>query len=147
MRAAIIMIAALALIATSATAEEVSDRDRFKLWNGCRPVDLVVEGLTDDSGKIGLHREDIETAVRSRLRGARIYDNDASQYLYVNVNVVGRAHAIDFEFIRYVEVAIPIWPRRNGETHRIRLHMAQWIRRNTRFFSWIHPIRRSKAQR
>ncbi|MDE0201648.1 MAG: hypothetical protein OXK73_04360 [Rhodospirillaceae bacterium] len=114
MRAAIIMIAALALIATSASAEEVSDRDRFKLWNGCRPVDLVVEGLTDDSGEIGLHREDIETAVRSRLRGARIYDNDASPYLYVNVNVVGRAYAIGFEFTRYVEVAIPFWLKPEG---------------------------------
>ena len=118
MRAAIIMIAALALIATSASAsasaKEVSDKDRFKLWNGCRPVDLVVEGLTDDSGKIGLHHEDINTAVRSRLRGARIYDDDASPYLYVNVHVVGRAYAINFEFIRYVEVAIPSWLKPEG---------------------------------
>ena len=115
MRAAFIMIAAaLALTATSASAEEVSDRDRFKLWNGCRAVDLLVEGLTDDSGKIGLHHEDIETAVRSRLRGARIFNDDAGPYLYVNVHVVGRAHAIDFTFNRYVEAAIPFWLKPEG---------------------------------
>ena len=83
------LLAAFLLSASSASAEEdVSDVDRFKLWNACRPVDLIVEGLSDDAGKIDLRREDIETAVRARLRSARIYDENADPYLYVNVNVL-----------------------------------------------------------
>ena len=68
------LAATLLLIDASASAVEVSDQDRFQLWNGCRPVDVLVVSLSEDAGKIGLRTEYIETTVRSRLRGARIYD-------------------------------------------------------------------------
>ncbi len=96
---------ALALVVASASAEEVSDNDRFKLWNACRPMDLLVEHLGQDAADIGLTRDDIQTAVRSRLRAARLYDADASilqPYLYVNVNVVGHAHSISFRYKKEV---------------------------------------------
>ncbi len=69
--------------------------DCFRLWNACRPLDLVVEGLTEDAEEIGLTRERIQTAAESRLRAARLYDAEAADhYLYVNVNVVRRAFSI-----------------------------------------------------
>lgn len=103
---------ALVLAAHSGAAEEVTTTDRFELWNGCGTVQLVVEQLSDNAEKIGLRKEDIETAVRSRLRGARIYAESAHAYLYVNVNVVGRAYSVRFEFLRRVRVLLPFWVKR-----------------------------------
>ncbi len=93
MRVASIMIAAaLALTTAPASAEEVSDYDRFQLWQYCLPTDLVIEGLHKDAADIGLTKESITIAVRSRLRAARLYEADAPfTYVYVNVAVVGRA--------------------------------------------------------
>ncbi len=67
MRLAILSAAVLTLVlvAPSRATEQVSEYDRFQLWNGCRAVDMVVEGLPDAAGKIGLHEEDIATAVRA----------------------------------------------------------------------------------
>ena len=46
----------------------------FKLWNECRPVAFGVYLQVEDEAKeIGLTKRAIETAVRSRLRGARIF--------------------------------------------------------------------------
>ena len=79
-------------------AQEVSDFDKFRLWNNCAEINLVVEELPPEAAEFNLRKEDIETAVRSRLRGARIYtenrfDDNGSvvPYLYINVNTVGFA--------------------------------------------------------
>ena len=116
MRRPILPAVALALVlaAPSGAAEKVTKLDRFQLWNGCRPVDLVVEGLPDDAGKIGLRKEDIETAVRARLRGARIYEENARSYLYVNINVLSPAFGVLVEFKRHVEVLLPFWVKPEG---------------------------------
>ncbi len=90
MRPTIPPIAAAALFFTaSALAENVTTRDRFELWNDCKPMRLVVEDLHEDAAEIGLTEAAIETAVRSRLRAARLYHDKPGAYLYVNVNVVG----------------------------------------------------------
>ena len=52
--------------------------------------------------QIGLTEESIQAAVESRLRSARLYDADASPYLYVNVNVVGRAFSARLEYNKTV---------------------------------------------
>lgn len=60
---------------------------------------LLVLGVDDDAGKIGLTKSRLQTAAESRLRSARLYDSDAAiPILYVNVNVVGRAFNIDLEY-------------------------------------------------
>ena len=105
------LLAAFLLTAASASADEVNDWDRFRLWNACRPVGLLVEGLSDDAGEIGLRQGDIETAVRSRLRGARIYAETGREYLYVRVIVVGPAHSIHVGLERHVEVWLPFWAK------------------------------------
>lgn len=63
--------------------------DRFQLFTNCAPLDLlvVVEGDALD----GLTQESTTRAVRSRMRSARLYDEEAAPYLIVYINVVGAA--------------------------------------------------------
>ncbi len=101
MRAAFIMIATvLALAATSVSAEEVRDYDRFRLWNGCKPVTLLVQVHE----AIPATKDSIEVAVRSRLRAARLYteniDEAAWSTLSVAVDGVDQAtYAFSIRFI------------------------------------------------
>ena len=88
--------------AASASADEVSDYDRFRLWNVCRPMGLLVEGQSDDATAIGLTMEAIEVAVRSRLRAARLYSDDAWSYLYVNMNVISSGYGTKVEYYKSV---------------------------------------------
>lgn len=80
--------------------------ERFRLFNACRPMILVVERLGDDAGKIGLAEENLQVAAESRLRAARLYTEDSERadfaYLYVNINVVGRAYSISVHFNKRV---------------------------------------------
>ena len=93
-------------VAVSVSAEEVSELDRFQLWNECRPMRLVVEGLPDGATAIDLTKDAIKIAVRSRLRAARIYSEDYGEaawaYLYINVNVVGHAFDIMTDYGKFV---------------------------------------------
>ena len=99
-----LVVASLLAISPTASASEVSDYDRFGLWNGCLPTDLVVEGLGKDEANIGLTKEAITVAVQSRLRGARLFEADHQfTYLYVNVHVVGRAYSIHFAYNKWLE--------------------------------------------
>ena len=95
---------ALSLIsALPAASQTVSDRDKFKLWNECKPVWLLAEDLSEDADKIDLKKENIAVTVRSRLRGARIYTGDlGSPYLYVVVSVVGKGFSIRLELKKFV---------------------------------------------
>ena len=90
-------------------AQEVSDRDKFELWNNCAEIHLVVDDLRPEAAELNLRQEDIETAVRSRLRGARIYtenwfDDNGSWIprLYINVNTVGFAFNINAGLSKWV---------------------------------------------
>jgi len=75
--------AAALFIAATAETEEVTDIDRFDLWNNCAPMDLIVERLPDDATEIGLKKEAIETTVRSRLRAARLFNADKYDGYYL----------------------------------------------------------------
>ncbi len=88
--------------AGGAAAQEVSAFDRFRLFNECRPMRLIVEGLPAAAAEIDLTEAAIQAAVESRLRSARLYDADARPYLYVNVNVVGRAFSIGLEYLKFL---------------------------------------------
>ena len=105
---------ALALAAVwpgHATAQDVSDFDRFRLFNECRPMDLVVEDYDDDDAEaIGLTEARIRTLAESRLRAARLYDADAGTWLYVNVNIEARGFSLSLDYKKLVYDAI------SGET-------------------------------
>ena len=99
-RLTVSLIAAASLVlAASAWAENVTGFDRFKLWNNCQKMRLVVESLHKDAADIGLTDETLTITVRSRLRAAHIYDaSEWSSYLYVNVNVADLAFNIIVEY-------------------------------------------------
>ena len=98
------LLAAFLLSASSASAEEVSDRDAFSLWAACAPVALEVGDVSERGREIGLRRVDIETAVRSRLRAARLYlDVTAGPVLVVLVRVFKGVFAVDVQLFKAVE--------------------------------------------
>ena len=94
------------LTASTVHAQAVSDWDRFKLFNACRPMELVVENLSPDAQAVGLTRERIQLAAESRLRAARLYTESREKanraYLYITIHVVGRAHDITVKYSKWV---------------------------------------------
>lgn len=108
MRRSIAAVGLAVSVATAASAEEVSYYDRFELWNDCQPISLHVTPLSQDADDIGLTGEAIETAVRSRLRAARLYDPDSwMPHLFVGVHVVGSAFGLDPELYKLVNDPLP----------------------------------------
>ena len=110
--------------ASSAWAGEVSDDDRFQLWNGCLPMELlvVVEGLPQDAA--GLTKEEITVAVRSRLRAAQLYGaHPLETFLYVKVQVARYIYSIDFYLVKWArdifenEGPAPTWTVGSIGTH------------------------------
>ena len=93
-----LLITILLFLTVSARAQEATNVDRFRLWDSCKAMRLVVEHLPKGAADIGLTKEAIETSARSRLRAARIYNSEADSYLYINVNVVGRAFSIGVNY-------------------------------------------------
>ena len=104
---------ALAVWPGHATAQDVSDSDRFQLFNECGPMDLVVEDYGDDAGwtDIGLTVDRIQTMAESRLRVARLYDATALAYLHVNVIVFGLGLSLTVQYNKVVYDAV------SGETN------------------------------
>ena len=74
------------------------DNQRFRLFNDCEPVGLLIGDLSGDATEIGLTRKRIRAAVESRLRSARLYDSDAVAYIYVNVSVYKTSFNISLQF-------------------------------------------------
>jgi len=103
MKRAIAML--LLLAGVPAQAAEVGDYDRFRLWNDCLPVTLIVEGLGEEDKEIGLTEDRIRTIAESRLRAARLYTDGALSYpyLYVRITVYANAFNIDVDLYQSVQ--------------------------------------------
>ena len=83
--------AATVLSLTAVMAAESADNDfeRFQLWNECRPMLLnVVLPMVKKATAIGLTAHSLEVAVRSRLRGSRLYTEDASESFWSRLSIV-----------------------------------------------------------
>ena len=98
---------ALLLVPVAAAQDTIEEqRERFQLFNACRPMTLVVEYLSDYAKEIGLNREALQAAAESRLRAARLYTEDyvntGLAHLYVDVHVVGQAFHISLEYKKWV---------------------------------------------
>ena len=75
-----------------------TESECFNLFFECQSLPLIIEGLSDDSERIGLTEERIQTIAESRLRAARLYQDGgldallgADHFLYINVPVLGNA--------------------------------------------------------
>ena len=88
----------LAVVLPGHLAAQDNSLERFQLLTNCTPIDLVVEGLSDDAADIRLTTERIRTIAESRLRAARLYDSASSLNLYVRIGVVGPAFSTEVEF-------------------------------------------------
>ena len=68
---------------------------RFKLYNDCRTMRLLIENLGKYAEEIDLTKDRLQSLVESRLRSARLYTEDSSKangaLLYVNIQVIGPA--------------------------------------------------------
>ena len=91
-----------AFMFASATVQAQESQAKFQLYTACAPVDLSVGYSPLDEGNLRLDESTIATAVRSRLRSARIYTNkpDPLVSLTVSVYVTGNAYNIQFNFIQ-----------------------------------------------
>ena len=90
------MIAGLLLVAATQTTQ-----DRFRLFNECEPMDLLVI-LEDDAAGLGLTEGRVRTLAESRLRAARLFSDETVTYLLVYVNVAGRAFSLAVEYRKLV---------------------------------------------
>ena len=98
--------------------QEAKERTKkFKLYNGCLPMELIVEDLSEDGKEIEMSKEAIQNALESRLRAAYLYSTPKnfletfkrgqllfpgesfSTRLYARVSVVGKkAFSIDLQY-------------------------------------------------
>lgn len=128
MRAARLGLLVLIAVATApqvaAAQTEVTALDRFRLFNDCRPLFLIVEDLSDDAVDIGLTRERLQFAVESRLRSARLYTSTPFPFLAVTVTVLGVTFNVTVKYFKQtVDVASgesspsPTWWRHSTGTH------------------------------
>lgn len=111
----------LLLIAPPVSAEKLTAderREKFELWNWCKSVKLLVDNSSPDAKKIGMTKERIQTAVESRLRGARIFSDadDSLIYLYVQVTVSGSSFSTDFYLMRWMKHTSALEQAALGET-------------------------------
>ena len=73
------------------------------LFARCEPMELAVEQLHEDAGKIGLTLESIRNAAESRIRAMRMLKKGARrQVLYVRVSVFSAAFNADLSLQRWV---------------------------------------------
>lgn len=102
------LTAALLLAAGSTSADEVSDLDRFELWNDCRPMDFDVIGLSGDSDAkaIGLTEDAVKAVILKRLRAAGLYSKDQNETelssLLASVNIVNVAFTTIVDYYKVV---------------------------------------------
>ena len=143
--------AALVLLAPAA-AEQDSDKERlkkeaykiikeidesierFKLFNACRPMQLLIEPLPDDAEEINLSWETLQAAAESRLRAARLYreafgqdatleEHSNAAILSVEIGVVGATSYLGVKFNKRVTDAFgettstPTWIAIRYGTH------------------------------
>ena len=128
MKLRVLLVFAFLLTATASWAEEASewpsDWDRFRLWDRCRPMDLRVY-VDKGATAIGVTKETVTTAVRSRLRAARLYENGSESEFFAGVQVLGFAFQVNVYYLK--EMADPAsmqmgrviaWRDGNFGTHR-----------------------------
>ena len=118
--------AALLLTAASTSAGEVSDYDRFRLWNECKPLYLLVRNQDEGAKKIGLTKQQLEIAARSRLRAARIYSAEVKSgpqvFYYVNADIgKGGTFLVSVELWKWLKdelrVTTGLWPATTWDTY------------------------------
>ena len=93
----------LALALTAVPVQESTDFERFKLFNNCEPMYLLVLDFNniENAENIGLTKERVQFAVESRLRGARLFRSGfGTPFLRVRVNFAGVAYTMSADYYK-----------------------------------------------
>ncbi len=96
----VLVLSLLLLLLPVVAQAELTKHKKWGLYNQCKPISLVVEGLDKDAEKIGLKEESIINLAESRLRAARIYNKDAVSWLYINVNVLEASYNVGLYYTK-----------------------------------------------
>lgn len=102
-----LLLATLLVPAAAAQDDKVERQvERFNLYNACRPMLLVIEGLHEEASRISLTTEKLQMAAESRLRAARLYTEDRDKadgaFLYVQASVNKTAFNLSVEYYKVV---------------------------------------------
>ena len=109
---------------------EATAHERFDLYDACRPLNfvLVVQSPDDDLVQ-GSIEEDVQVAVESRLRTARLYDSEASSHLRVYVHIVNTKTVagkhVGWQYCWSIDLGKPVLDLASGELGRA----STWERR------------------
>ena len=144
------VVLALALAVPAGAAEKVTELDRFRLWNNCQPMGLIVKG-SDKSAAIELTKETIAIAVRGRLRAAGLYKADlAGSLLQVFVTGDSRSFAFSISYVKWLTDAVSgeagfagTWAVTGGGSHGlgsgyIRAHILQFVDQILDYYLWVN---------
>ena len=137
-----VLVVALTAAVLLGSATPLSARlDLFELENVCEPIALIVEDLDRGAAAMGLTKRTIITAVRSRLRAARLYQIRIGPYLYVRVQVVGAAFNIRVAFnkvlfdpISGLKFPVSTWQQSATGEGRDGALILSWITQSTDLF-------------
>ena len=114
------------LLRAAGVVDGETRQEQFQLYNACKPMDIDV-ALQADSAVEGLSEKNIQAAIESRLRTARLYDSWPSTSLSAYVHIMsagvgsiqtGWVYTIDLRFNKRVrdEASVvsrlaPTWER------------------------------------
>lgn len=105
----VILLAAMAVVPDQASAQDPSAdeaEERFSLFNGCSPMNLSIEDVSDSAAEIGLTKERIQILAESRLRAARLFsgtlDPPNNGVLHISVLVTRGAFSFSLNYLKWV---------------------------------------------
>lgn len=119
-------IQALLIVAVvqGTSGEELTGNEKKVLFTRCAPMALTVERLSKPASDIGLTRQTIVNAAESRLRSARLFSDESTQFLYVGVIVTKSAFSVTVELARHIADAgyglpggITVWSTLKSGSH------------------------------
>ncbi len=78
-------------------------RERFSLFAGCKPMNLIVEHLPDEAIQLGLGRDELTYVVKNKLVAANLYRKKLNpmSLLYVKVDARNGAFHVALEFHKW----------------------------------------------
>ena len=88
--------------ATDISRQRAAD-ERFSLFDGCRPLNVLVRPLETAAKHLGVSDRALQVAAEGALRAAGIYDPAAHNALGVFVHVAGPAFHVEIEYLRVLQ--------------------------------------------
>lgn len=115
LRYSTLLIVLVLFLPLTAHAQTMTKADRFKLWNDCRKIRVVVERLHEQASRKGLDRQELRSALRKYLHGKNLYDATATTFLYVRIGMTKSAFNLDIDYFKPVRDTIT-GIKRNAKT-------------------------------